>query len=67
MPTIHHVENFIYWLTGEGKLVEILNSGSEEIPVIAESLDEYHCVAPTEPGLTSRLSSVAIALGSSHE
>ncbi len=42
MPTIHYVENFIYWLTHEGKLVEILTCGSQSIPVIAESLDEHN-------------------------
>jgi hypothetical protein len=41
MATIQNVENFIWWLTREGKLVEILTSGSRQIPVIAESIDEY--------------------------
>jgi hypothetical protein len=42
MPKIHHVENFVYWLTREGKLIEILTSGSHDVPVVAESLDENH-------------------------
>jgi hypothetical protein len=42
MAKIHHIENFIYWLAHEGKLVEILDSDSKDIPVVTESLDEYN-------------------------
>ncbi len=42
MAKINHIENFIHWLTHEGKLVEILGSGSDQIPVVAESMDEHN-------------------------
>jgi len=41
MPTIHNVENFIFWLTAEGKLLELLTAEPDGVPVISESLDEY--------------------------
>jgi hypothetical protein len=41
MPKIRYVENFIFWLAAEGKLIELLTANADGVPVIAESLDEY--------------------------
>jgi hypothetical protein len=41
MAKIEYIDNFVWWLAHQGKLVEILNSTSTEIPVITETPDEY--------------------------